>query len=118
MTKLERLKAAWDAAGAYADAADAAAEGARDAAYDAVDSACTARSAYLAEFKKQKEKRQMAFEEWITKWCKCDTFEDTEQHFEHLAMEGLNGPNDMLSHIEEAFAAGVESTKEITNDKP
>ena len=46
------------------------------------------------------------FENWVTKWCGVDTFEETVQHFEDLALEGLNGPDDVLSYMEEAFAAG------------
>jgi hypothetical protein len=56
----------------------------------------------------------MEFEEWITKWCDCDEFCETEEHFDNLAREGLNGPDDMLDQMEQAFEAGVESTKGYT----
>tara|TARA_R110000851_G_scaffold135883_1_gene271493 strand:+ start:1058 stop:1234 length:177 start_codon:yes stop_codon:yes gene_type:complete len=53
----------------------------------------------------------MTFNKWITKWCVCLTFEDTEKHFEDLVFDNLNQGDDMLSYMEEAFAAGIESTK-------
>ena len=58
----------------------------------------------------------MTFEEWITKWCECDKFEHTEQYFSDLEFNNMNTQEDMLSYMEEAFVAGVESTKENTYD--
>jgi hypothetical protein len=59
----------------------------------------------------------MEFNKWVTKWCGHDKFEDTVDHFYDLALEGLNGPDDMLSYMEEAFTAGVESTKVDWNEQ-
>ena len=58
----------------------------------------------------------MTFEKWITEWCKCDDFEDTEQYFDDLVLNNLNMGDDMFDYMEEAFAAGVRSQKEQTND--
>ena len=58
----------------------------------------------------------MAFNEWITEWCECDEFDETEQHFEDLVLNNLNMADDMFAYMEEAFAAGVRSQKEQTND--
>tara|TARA_R110000772_G_scaffold49128_3_gene113173 strand:+ start:483 stop:659 length:177 start_codon:yes stop_codon:yes gene_type:complete len=58
----------------------------------------------------------MTFEEWVTKWCECDEFEDTEQHFDDLVLDSLNMGDDIISYMEQAFTAGVRSQKEQTND--
>ena len=58
----------------------------------------------------------MTFEKWVTQWCKCDKFEDTEQHFHDLVLDNLNQGDEMQYYMEQAFAAGVESTKGETND--
>ena len=58
----------------------------------------------------------MTFEKWITKWCECVKFEDTEHHFDDLVLDGLILGDDILSYMEQAFTAGVRSQKEQTND--
>ena len=54
----------------------------------------------------------MTFEKWITEWCECAEFKDTEQHFDDLVLYNLNMGDDMLSYMEQAFSAGVSSQKE------
>ncbi len=58
----------------------------------------------------------MTFKKWITEWCECAEFEDTEQYFEDLVLNNLNMGDDMFDYMWEAFAAGVRSQKEQTND--
>jgi hypothetical protein len=61
----------------------------------------------------------MTFEKWkkwITEWCDCEEFEDTEQYFHNLVLDNLNMGDDILSYMEQAFSAGVRSQKEQNND--
>lgn len=54
----------------------------------------------------------MTFKKWITEWCECAEFEDTEQYFEDLVLNNLNMGDDMFDYMWEAFAAGVRSQGE------
>ncbi len=54
----------------------------------------------------------MTFEKWITEWCECVEFEDTEQYFHDLVLDNLNMGDDMFDYMQEAFAAGVRSREE------
>jgi hypothetical protein len=58
----------------------------------------------------------MTFEKWITEWCGCAEFEDTERYFDGLVLDNLNMGDDVFGYMEEAFNAGVRSQGENSND--
>jgi hypothetical protein len=58
----------------------------------------------------------MTFEKWITEWCECAEFEDTEQYFDGLVLDNLNMGDDIINYMQQSFTAGVRSQKEETND--
>jgi len=48
----------------------------------------------------------ITFEQWLTEYCRVGTFDETEDWFNDLAIDGLNGPDDILMLMHNAYEAG------------
>ena len=53
----------------------------------------------------------MTFEQWLKKYCKVETFDETEGWFTDLGLMGIDGPDDILSYMQEAYEAGFSNGK-------